>query len=229
MENSDLINARANAERAKLRAQKSQGCGCFGESQSKKIEGAIELYRRAIVVFQREKQYSEAAKCFEEVAFLKEGLGDDAEEDYQEAAHCYSFVDKKKSVEVLKAMVRKYENEGKFEKAGESYFKVGQYFEEEKDFTTAVIFFEKAADAYKSSRTSKSKERESRLKFADLSCIHGLGAWKDFIDVYESVGKQYLLEPMLKYSAKEMFFKIVCLYALYEVSIRLELFTIVYF
>lgn len=218
---SELQTARLNVQRAQQR-MKTGGCGCFGDSYDKKAEGAIKLYERAIVVFQREKQYSEAGKCFEEVAFIKERLGESAEEDYQEAAHCYSFVDKKKSIEVLKTSVRKYENEGKFAKAAESYEKIAIYFEEDKDYQTSVIFFEKAADAYAASRGYNSKERSNRLKYADLSCIHGLGEWKHHIEIYENIGKQYLLEPMLKYNAKDMFFKIVCLYLLYDVSFNIR-------
>lgn len=215
--NSELEQARQNVQRAKARAQ-SGGCGCFGDSFEKKAEGSIQLYQKAVVVFQREKQYHEAGNCLKEIAFLKERIGQSADEDYQEAAHCFSFVDKKESLEIMKTMVRKYENQGKHDKAAEAYENMAQHFEEQKDFKTAVMFYERAADSHSLCRNNKSKERSCRLKYADLSCINSLGQWKDFIEVYENVGKQYLLEPMLKYSAKDMFFKIVCLYLLHEVS-----------
>ena len=211
----DLTKARNNVSKAQQK-MKSGGCGCFSDNQEKKSEHAIKLYEEAAYIFQREKQWHEAGKCFEEIAFLKERLGDSADKYYEEAASSYSFVDKKKSVEVMKNSVKKYEKSGQFSNAGQSYQKMAQWFEEEKEFETSSMFYKRAADSYQIAK-EPSKERECNIKHADISTINGLGDWKSYVETYETIGKQYLLQPMLKYQAKDMFFKIVCLYLLYDV------------
>lgn len=213
----ELAQAKLYVERAQKRSQ-SGGCGCFGDSYSTRSQSAIELYNKAIVIFQREQKYYDAGKCLEEVAFLKEKLGEESQEEYQESAHCYSFVDKKKSAELLQKCVKKFENDGKFNKAAEIYEKMALFNEEEKNFENSVGLYQKAAQYYSlMSKGYMSKERNCKLKFADISIVHGVGDWKEAVEVYTSIGKAYLLEPMLKYNAKDMFFKIVLLYALFEV------------
>lgn len=213
---SDLEKARLNVQKAEQKL-KAGGCGCFADSLDKKSEQALKHYQIALVIFQREKQYLDAGKCFEEVAFIKQRLGEPNDDDFQEAAYCYSFVDKSKSIKVLENSVKKYQNEGKFQKAGEIFNKMAQYYEEEKDYKTCALFYDKAAENYSLSRNHASKERECRLKYADISIINSLGDWKSYVEIYQNIGKQYLIEPMLKYNAKDMFFKIVCLYILYDV------------
>jgi alpha-soluble NSF attachment protein len=212
----ELSKANLYVERAENK-MKGKSCGCFGDSISTRTENAIKLYEEASVIYNREKKYGEAAKCKEQMAFLKDRIGENSEREWEDAAHLYSFVDKNKTVEVLKNSVLKYEKIGDHYKAANNYERIAQYFEEEKDYKLSVMFYEKSADSFSLSRDHRIKERNARLKYLDLSCINELGEWKSHVDVYESIGKQYLLDSLSKYSAKEMFFKIVILYLLYDV------------
>lgn len=213
----ELQQARLNVERAEKR-MKVGSCGCFGESITSKAEGSIKLYEQASVVFIREKQYEEAGKCLEEIAHLKDRLNMKSDEDYLEAAHIYSFVNKEKSVKLMQDSVKKYQNEGKHSKAAEVFENLGKHFEEKMDFPLSVKFYENASESYSLTRGNKFKENSCRIKATDLSCINELGEWKQHVEVYDVIAKQYLLDQSLKYSAKDFFFKIVCLYLIYDVS-----------
>ncbi len=214
---SDLQQANQLMERARKKIQ-AVGCGCFGGSYDSKASSAISMFSKAIIIFQRESQYSSAGICFEEIASIKERLGEDPYEEYQEAAYCYSFVDKKKSSEIMQKCCKSYELKGQFNKSGDVFEKMAQYYEEEKNYENAAALYEKAANNYALvSSGYKSKEKNCRLKSYDITTIHNVGNWKEAAEGYSNIGKSYLLEPMLKYNAKELFFKVVCLYLIHDV------------
>lgn len=230
----DLDQARLYTEKAQ-RKLNGGGCGCFGESVENKGRSAIELYHKAAVIYQREKKYPDSAKCLEEIAVLKERLGEDSNEDYIEAAHLYSFFNKEKSAELMQKSVKHYLATGKYSKSGEVFEKMAKYYEDEEKYESAISNYIKASDNYALISTGyKSKERNCSLKAADLMCIKVIDKninninnvvndketihnWKDAVDIYENVGKGYLIDSMLRYNAKDMYFKIICLYLLYEV------------
>ena len=239
---SDLDQARLYTEKAQ-RKLNAGGCGCFGDSMDNKARSAIDLYHKAAVIYQREKQYPDSAKCLEEIANLKERMGEDPNEDYMEAAHLYSFFNKEKSAELMQKSVKKFLNTGKFDKSAEVFEKMAKYYEDEKKYDSAVSNYIQASENYALiSSGYKSKERNCSLRAADIMCIRILDAntkdvnknsvvkdnetihsWKDAVDIYENVGKGYLIDTMLKYNAKEMYFKIVCLYLLYEVRFYIRI------
>lgn len=214
----DLDQANQYVDKANKKMQ-GGGCGCMGGSYESKASYAIGLYNKACVIYQREQKYPQAGKCFEEIGSIKERLDEDPFEDYQEAAYCYSFVDKKKTIEINQKCCKNYESKGKFNKAAEVYENMAKYYEEEKDYVNAANLYDKAAKSYSLiSSGYKSKEKTCRIKSYDLSVIHDIGEWKEIVEGYSNIGKSYLLEPMLKYNAKDMFFKVVCVYFLHDVS-----------
>lgn len=211
---SDLDRANQFYDKARKKLS-NDGCGCFGESLSAKSESAISLYSKACIIYQREMKYENAAMCFEEVASIKERQGEDAYSEYQEAAYYYSFSNFEKTKELAQKCCRNYEDKGQFHKSGDVYENLAKHFEKEKDYKSAVGLYDKAAKSYSLMLSGyKSKEKSCLLKSFDLSCIHEIGDWRDISEGYTLIGKEYLIEPMLKYSAKELFFKVVCLYLL---------------
>lgn len=219
--NEEIESAKFYMERADKK-MKMGGCGCFGDSMTTKAEQAIELYTRATVILKREKEWNLAGKCFEEIAFIQERLGKDNTESYQEASHCYSFEKPDESRKVMEKCVRIYENRGDFASAANIYRQMAEHFEDEKKFDLAISNYSLAADRYMSvtAYKVKSNEYQCRLKAADLMCITGhKDSFQDATDIYVRIGKQYLHEQLLRLSAKELFFKVVMLYLLYDVGL----------
>lgn len=80
------------------KAEKKLKPGFFGKltsSSSSRCEESLDLYEKAGNLFKLSKNWLEAGKCFEKCGELEEKLGVEGAGHYQEAAHCYSFIDAK--------------------------------------------------------------------------------------------------------------------------------------
>lgn len=80
------------------KAEKKLKPGFFGglfNSKEGRFEEALDLYEKAGNIFKLSKKWFEAGECFEKCGNIEEQLKADAASHYQDAAHCFSFVDKK--------------------------------------------------------------------------------------------------------------------------------------
>ena len=115
------------------KAQKILKPGFFGKvfgSESSRVDEAVGLYQQAANIYKMNKDWENAAMCFENCAnLLIKSDEEGAANNYSEAAHCYSFLDKSKQLELLSKCIGVYENKGKFQQAGKMTQKIANDLE----------------------------------------------------------------------------------------------------
>ncbi len=133
---------------------------------------------------------------------------------YQEAAHCFSFVDKEHSSLALNKAVESCKKVGKYIQAGKISQTIANKFEEKYNYEQAIIQYRKAAEFYEmESQNGKTMKNQCLLKVADLMCISNhKDMFKEAPQIYEKLGMEYLTTSTLKNRAREMFFKCVLVF-----------------
>ena len=140
-------------------------------SKESRLEEALELYEKAGNIFKLNKKWSEAGECFEKCGNIEEKLKSDPASHYQDASHCYSFIDKKKSYDALQKCLTIYKNQGRFQMAGKLEKQIAEDFESELKYDEAINSYRKASEYFSmESLNSKSYEQACSLKVADLMC-----------------------------------------------------------
>ena len=192
--------------------------GFFGKMLSSKegnLEEGIDLLVSAANIYKIQKNWQKAGEINEEIAKWdgKRG-GKMAYSYYQEAAHCFSFVDKNRSSQSLDRAIESCEKVGKFMEAGKIAQRVANEFEEKYNYEQAIIKYKKAAEFYEmENQNTKSMKLQCLLKVADLMCISNhKDMLKEAPKIYENLGKDYLISSSLKFMAKELFFKCVMIF-----------------
>ena len=206
-----------NPEELVRKAHSKLAPGFFGKmfsSKESRQEEAIDLLTSAANLFKTNKNWKRAGETFEEIAQLEEQSGGTAAyTQYQNAAHCFSFVDKVRSNKNLDMAIESCVKQGKYMQAGKTAQRIAADLEENFDYANAIDKYKKAAEYFgMESQNTKSQTQQCLLKVADLMCI---SKHKDMFTeapkIYEKLGMQYLTVPLLKSSAKDMFFKnVVC-------------------
>ena len=192
--------------------------GFFGKmfsSKESRIEEAEELLKNAANMYKMSKNWSKAGETYEELARLvSQSGGDTAYTYYQDAAHCYSFVDKTRSDQNLDRAIESCEKAGKYMQAGKLAQRIANDFETNFNYEKAIDKYQKAAEYFKmESQNTKSLQQQCLLKVADLMCISNhKDMFTEAPKIYEKLGMQYLTTPLLKSSAKDMFFKCVMIF-----------------
>lgn len=177
----------------------------FGGSQ--KQEEAVDLYHRGANTFKIAKKWNDAGDCFCEAAAiqLKAQSNHQAATDLVDAGNCYKKSSPQKAVEVLKQAIEIYTDMGRFTIAAKHHITIAEIYENEMvDLEKAIAHFEHAADFYKGEE-SNSSANKCLLKVAQYSAQ--LEQYSKATDIYEQVGETAMDNPLLKYSAKDYFFK----------------------
>ena len=111
--------------------------GFFGKmfsSKESRQEEAIELLSNAANLYKTAKNWKRAGETFEEIAQLEEQSGGTAAyTQYQNAAHCFSFVDKVRSNKNLDKSLESCVKQGKYMQAGKIAQRIAGEFEENFD------------------------------------------------------------------------------------------------
>ncbi len=189
--------------------------GKMFSSKESRMEEAAELLESAANIYKIRKDWKKAGETYEEMARLEiEQGGSTAYSHYQNAAHCFSFVDKVRSNKNLDDAIESCEKAGKYMQAGKLAQKIANEFEENFDYANAIDKYKKAAEYFAmESQNTKSMQQQCLLKVADLMCISNhKDMFTEAPKIYEKLGMQYLTVPLLKSSAKDMFFKNVMCY-----------------
>lgn len=192
--------------------------GFFGKllsSQEQRVEEAIELLQSAANMYKIQKNWAKAGETYEECAELDlQSDSSMAYSHYQDAAHCFSFVDKTRSNKDLDKCIECCEKAGKYMQAGKTAQRIANEFETNFDYTSAIDKYRKAADYFAmESQNTKSMQQSCLLKVADLMCISNhKDMFTEAPKIYEQLGMQYLTVPLLKSQAKDLFFKCVCVF-----------------
>jgi len=193
----------AEAEK-KLNAKPFLG-GLFGGTG--KQDEAIEMYGRAANLFKMAKKWKQAGDTFTTIAniHIKNGSKHDASTNYVDASTCYKKSDPKDAAASLQKAIDIYTESGRFTIAAKHHQTIAEIYESEgADLEKAMQNYEKAADYFKGEE-SNSSANKCMLKVAEYSAK--LEQYERAIEIYEKVAAAALESSLLKYSAKEHFFR----------------------
>ncbi|CAO1410634.1 unnamed protein product [Diamesa serratosioi] len=194
----------AEAEK-KLTASKGFLGSLFGGAN--KVEDAIECYHRAANMFKMARKWPQAGSAFCCAADLhaKAGSRHDAASNYVDASNCFKKCDPNEAVACLSKSIDIYTDMGRFTMAAKHHQTIAEMFENEaNDLHRAVQHYEQAADYFKGEESTSSANK-CMLKVAQYAAQ--LEDYDKAIQIYESVAGSCLNSSLLKYSAKDYFFR----------------------
>jgi len=194
----------AEAEK-KLNSSKSFLGGLFGGAS--KQDEALECYGRAANLYKMAKKWSAAGQTFSTVAQHHSKLGNkhDAATNYVDAANCYKKSDPKEAVSCLTKSIDIYTDMGRFTIAAKHHQTIAEIYESDiADLDKAINHYEKSADYFRGEE-SNAAANKCMLKVAQYAAQ--LENYPRAIEIYEQVAASALESSLLKYSAKEYFFR----------------------
>ncbi|XP_037904419.1 alpha-soluble NSF attachment protein isoform X2 [Hermetia illucens] len=181
--------------------------GFLGSLGSNRVEDAIECYQRAGNLFKMSKNWAKAGQAFCEAANLhaKAGSRHDAASNYVDASNCYKKNDLEEAVACLLKAIEIYTDMGRFTMAAKHHQSIAEMYEADPNgLERAVQHYEQAADYFKGEE-SLSSANKCLLKVAQYAAQ--LEQYDKAIQIYEQVAASSLESSLLKYSAKEYFFR----------------------
>jgi alpha-soluble NSF attachment protein len=189
----------------KLQGGKGLFGGLFG-SGSRNTDDAIELYIRAANMFKMAKKWTQAGECFSKAAelHLKNGSKHDSASCYVDASTCFKKQDTKESVTCLSTAIDLYQEMGRFSIAAKHNQAIAEILEADGDLKGSMQYYEKAAELFKGEE-SNAAANKAWLKVAAHAAME-----EDYgraTRVYEEIAASSLESSLLKYSAKEYFFR----------------------
>ncbi|KAM4879783.1 alpha-soluble NSF attachment protein-like isoform 2-T2 [Sylvia borin] len=194
----------SEAER-KVRGAQSFLGGLFGGSS--RLEEACENFTRAANLFKMAKNWSQAGAAFSRSAQLQLQLQNkhDAAMNLVDAGNAFKKADPQEAVNCLLRAIEIYTDMGRFTIAAKHHVGIAEIYESDLlDIEKAVAHYEQAADYYKGEESTSSANK-CLLKVAAFAAQ--LEQFPRAIDIYEQVGAVAMDSPLLKYSAKEHFFR----------------------
>eukprot|EP00096_Caligus_rogercresseyi_P016672 TRINITY_DN946_c0_g1_i4.p1 TRINITY_DN946_c0_g1~~TRINITY_DN946_c0_g1_i4.p1 ORF type:complete len:290 (-),score=96.06 TRINITY_DN946_c0_g1_i4:129-998(-) len=194
----------AEAEK-KLKSSKTFLGGLFGGQSSQ--DEAMELYARAGNAFKMSKKWPEAGNTFVTLAghYTKMGNKHEAATNFVDAANCYKKTDPQEAANCLNKAVVIYTDMGRFSIAAKHLQTIAEIYENDvADLDRAMQHYEQAADCFRIDE-SNSSANKCMLKVAQYAAQ--LENYERAIRIYEQVAKTALESSLLKYSAKEYFFR----------------------
>jgi len=178
----------------------------FGGSSSR-YEDAIECYQRAGNMFKISKNWTKAGRAFCEAANLHFRLESrhNAATMYVDAANCYKKSNLDEAVSCLLKAIEIYIDMGRFTMAAKHHQSIAEIYETGPNgIDNAIHHYEQAADYFKGEESTSSANK-CMLKVAQYAAE--LEDYEKAINIYEQVASASLESSLLKYSAKEYFFR----------------------
>ncbi|KAM7368148.1 hypothetical protein PAMP_014395 [Pampus punctatissimus] len=198
----EAIQLMADADK-KVKSSGSFLGGMFGGGHHK-VEEACEMYCRAANMFKMAKNWSAAGSAFCKAARLHLQLQNkhDCATSFIDAGNAFKKSDPNDPVsnDFFSPPLQ-----GRFTIAAKHHISIAEIYESELvDIEKAIAHYEQAADYYKGEESNSSANK----------CLLKVGAYcaqleqyQKAIEIYEAVGANTMDNPLLKYSAKEYFFK----------------------
>ncbi|KAH9394355.1 hypothetical protein TYRP_004406 [Tyrophagus putrescentiae] len=184
------------------------GSGFFSIfSGGSKVDEAIDLCVRGANSYKIAKSWSKAGNAFVKAAdlHLQQNNKHDGGTLYVDAANCFKKVDPSRAIKCLEKTIELFQDMGRFTTAAKHHISIAEIYESDLvDFEKTVLHYQTAADYYQGEE-SKASANRCLLKVAQYSALNG-----DFLksaEIYERVGHSCIESPLLKYSAKEHFFR----------------------
>ncbi|TRY94922.1 hypothetical protein DNTS_023654 [Danionella cerebrum] len=208
MENSgkekEALALMAEAEK-KVKSSQSFFGSLFGGSS--KMEDACDLYARAANMFKMAKNWSAAGNAFSQAALLHLQMQSkhDAASSFIDAGNAFKKSDPQEAINCLNRAIEIYTDMGRFTIAAKHHVTIAEVYESELvDIDKAIAHYEQAADYYKGEESTSSANK-CLLKVATYAAQ--LEQHPKAIEIYEQVATHAMDSPLLKYSAKDYFFK----------------------
>lgn len=192
---------------AEKKVKSSQGFlgGLFGGTS--KLEDAAEMYISAGNMFKMGQKWSAAGKAFMEAAQLQINLQSkhEAGQRYVDAGNCFKKTDVEEAVRAYEMAINIYTDMGRFTMAAKHHITVAEMYESNAvDLEKAIFHYEQASQYYRGEESTSSANK-CLLKVATFSAQ--MEEYGKAIEIYEQVAGDAIESSLLKYSAKEYFFK----------------------
>ncbi|XP_033928096.1 alpha-soluble NSF attachment protein [Melopsittacus undulatus] len=200
----EALQLLAEADR-KLRGSRSFLAGLFGGNS--RIEEACDIYSRAANMFKMAKNWSAAGNAFCQAAQLHLQLQSkhDAATSFVDAGNAFKKADPQEAINCLLRAIEIYTDMGRFTIAAKHHISIAEIYETDLvDIEKAIAHYEQAADYYRGEE-SNSSANKCLLKVATYAAQ--LEQYPRALDIYEQVAAAAMDSPLLKYSAKEHFFR----------------------
>lgn len=194
----------AEAEK-KVKSSQSFLGAIFGGSS--KLEEACDMYVRAANMFKMAKNWCAAGNAFSQAARLHLQMQSkhDAATNFIDAGNAFKKADPQEAINCLNRAIEIYTDMGRFTIAAKHHITIAEIYETELvDIDKAVAHYEQAADYYKGEESTSSANK-CLLKVATYAAQ--LEQYPKAIEIYEQVGTHAMDSTLLKYSAKDHFFK----------------------
>uniref|UniRef100_A0A3Q2H8L9 NSF attachment protein beta n=2 Tax=Equus TaxID=9789 RepID=A0A3Q2H8L9_HORSE len=207
----EAVQLMAEAEK-RVKASHSFLRGLFGGNT--RIEEACEMYTRAANMFKMAKNWSVICLLqLQEMHFV-----------WQPSSTC-SFRANMillPALWTLETLTKRQTLKGRFTIAAKHHITIAEIYETELvDIEKAIAHYEQSADYYKGEE-SNSSANKCLLKVAAYAAQ--LEQYQKAIEIYEQVGANTMDNPLLKYSAKDYFFKAaLCHFIVDELNAKLAL------
>lgn len=189
----------------KLKSSKGFFGSMFGGST--KVEEAADLFVRAANAYKMAKKWPAAGQCFCRSAEIQLQLGSkhEAATHYVDAGGAYKKADPQEAVNCLGKAIEIYTDMGRFTIAAKHHVAIAEIYESElADMEKAISSYQQAADYYKGEE-SNSSGNKCLLKVAQYAAQ--LERYEQAIQIYEEVAMSCMDNSLLKYSAKDHFFR----------------------
>ncbi|XP_060769108.1 N-ethylmaleimide-sensitive factor attachment protein, alpha a [Neoarius graeffei] len=177
----------------------------FGSSS--KAEEACDMYARAANMFKMAKNWRAAGDAFYQAAkvHLKTKNKHNAAVSFIDAGNAYKKVDPEEAIKCLTRAIDIYTDMGRFTIAAKHHITVAEVYESDLlDIDKAVAHYEQAGDYYKGEE-SKSSANKCLLKVATYAAQ--FEQYQKAIQIFEEIGTYSMDNTLLKYGAKDHFFK----------------------
>ena len=165
------------------------------------------MLARAANLYKMAKKWNEAGETFCKIATHQQSEGNkhDAATNFVDAANCYKKNDPKEAAACLQRAIDIYTDMGRFTIAAKHHQTIAELFEAQTgDLDQAMQHYEQAAEYFKGEE-SHSSANKCMLKVAEYCAT--LEKYEKAIKIYETVAAASLENQLLKYAAKDQFFR----------------------
>ncbi|KFW67287.1 Beta-soluble NSF attachment protein, partial [Pygoscelis adeliae] len=192
------------------------------------VEEACEMYTRAANMFKIAKNWSAAGNAFCQAAKLHMQLQSkhDSATSFVDAGNAYKKADPQEAINCLNAAIYIYTDMVR-SCTGSSW--TDALVRDARCFCPqAIAHYEQAADYYKGEESNRQvvfvKDSANKCLLKVAAYAAQLEQYQKAIEIYEQVGTNTMDNPLLKYSAKEYFFKAaLCHFIVDELNAKLAL------
>uniref|UniRef100_A0AAY5EJS7 N-ethylmaleimide-sensitive factor attachment protein, alpha b n=1 Tax=Electrophorus electricus TaxID=8005 RepID=A0AAY5EJS7_ELEEL len=189
----------AEAEK-KVKSSQSFFGSLFGGSS--KMEEACDMYGRAANMFKMAKNWSAAGNAFSQAALLHLQMQNkhDAATNFIDAGNAFKKADPQEAINCLNRAIEIYTDMGRFTIAAKHHVTIAEIYE------TELVDIDKVRCCGASNLSSVSNSaNKCLLKVASYAAQ--LEQYPKAIEIYEQIGTHAMDSTLLKYSAKDYFFK----------------------